>query len=229
LLATEHAGLVAARGSAQSEVLTRITIFLTLFSASLVSIALVGQATDFGELFGPSAIALLTIVVIIGQLTQVRVLTIGIEDLLYVLAMNRLRSAYVALDPGIEPYLMASPHDDRAGSMRTYDFLGARHPMVQVGGSSMVLIIVVNGMLLGLLAAAICLTAGAPSWVTFGLGAVVAVASCVLWIVRGERSYRAVWTRHRPLHPTPGEPGDQLGNAAAPAHPGASTPEHPGA
>ena len=99
LLSAEHAGLLAARSTAQSEVLTRISIFLTLFSASLVSIAFVGQATGFGDLFGPSAIAVFVIVVIVGQLTQLRVVSVGIEDLMYVLALNRIRSAWVDSTP----------------------------------------------------------------------------------------------------------------------------------
>ena len=98
LLATEHWGLLAARSTAQNEVLTRISIFLTLFSAGLVSIALIGQATKFAGVFGPASIAVLAIVVIIGQLTQIRVINIGYEDLMYVLAMNRMRAAYVELD-----------------------------------------------------------------------------------------------------------------------------------
>jgi hypothetical protein len=203
LLATEHWGLLAARGTAQSEVLTRITIFLTLFSAALVSIALIGQATDFAGLFGPSAIAVLVIVVIVGQLTQVRVLAVGMEDLMYVLAMNRMRAAYLDLDPGVAPYLLASPHDDLAGSNRTYDFFGTRKPIVQVGGSSMMLIIIVNAMLLGLLVAAIGLTVGAAGWVTFTLGALVAVAFCVGALVRGNRTYVRALGNYEPLSPTP--------------------------
>lgn len=205
LLATEHWGLLAARGTAQSEVLTRITIFLTLFSAALVSIALIGQATGFDGLFGPSAIAVLAIVVIVGQLTQVRVLAVGMEDLMYVLAMNRMRAAYLDLDPGIAPYLMASAHDDMAGSNRTYDFFGARKPIVQVAGSSMMLIIIVNGMLLGLLAAAICLTAGAPTWLTFTVGAVIGVAFWIQAIVLGNRNYFRSWEQYRAYNPTPTE------------------------
>ena len=182
--------------------LTRISIFLTLFSASLVSIAFIGQATGFGDLFGPSAIAVLVIVVIVGQLTGLRVVSIGIEDLMYVLALNRIRSAWVDLDPGVAPYLLASPHDDRAGSVRTYDFLGTRTALVQVGGSSMVLIMVVNSMLLGLLTAAICLTAGAPSWLIIVLGAVVAATFFVMSAIRGQRIYLGVWKRFEPLNPT---------------------------
>ena len=203
LLSTEHAGLLAARSTAQSEVLTRITIFLTLFSASLVSIALVGQATKFGDLFGPSAIAVLLIVAIVGQLTQLRVVSIGIEDLMYVLAMNRIRSAWVDLDPGVAPYLLTSAHDDRAGSIRTYDFFSTRTAVVQVGGSSMVLIMVVNSMLLGLLAAAICLTADAPRWLIFVVGATVAIAFFVGSVLRGQRIYLGVWKQFVPLNPTP--------------------------
>lgn len=203
LLATEHWGLLAARGTAQSEVLTRITIFLTLFSAGLVSIALVGQATDFDGMFGPSAIAILAIVVIIGQLTQVRVLNVGIEDMMYVLAMNRMRAAYVELDPAIERYLMASTHDDQRGLSQTYDFFLTRSSASHMIGSSMVLIAVVNAILLGLLTASVSLTAGAPAWLTFTIGGVVAVGFAVFVAVRGQRDFMAHWRRFVPLNPTP--------------------------
>ena len=42
LLATEHWSLRATRSTTQSEVLSRITTFLMLVSASIVSLALVG-------------------------------------------------------------------------------------------------------------------------------------------------------------------------------------------
>ena len=203
LLATEHWGLLAARSTAQSEVLTRISIFLTLFSAGLVSIALIGQATKFSGVFGPASISVLAIVVIIGQLTQIRVINIGYEDLMYVLAMNRMRAAYVELDPGVEPYLMAGTHDDLAGVNRTYYFLGTRTTASHLGGSSMVLIMVVNAILLGLLAAAIALTVGAPMWLIFVIGGVIAVGFFVYKTVAGARAYAAQWTRYTPLSPTP--------------------------
>ena len=106
LLATEHWSLLASRSTTQNEVLTRISMFLTLTSAGLVSLALVGQATDFSGAFPTFAIAVLGIVLLVGILTQLRVSNVGMEDLAYVLAMNRLRAAYAELDPGIAPYLM---------------------------------------------------------------------------------------------------------------------------
>lgn len=109
MLATEHWSLLASRSTTQSEVLTRISMFLMFTSASLVSVALVGQATRFSDMFILLAVVVLGIDVLIGCLTQVRVLNVAIEDLMYVVAMNRLRAAYVDLDPGIAPYLMAGP------------------------------------------------------------------------------------------------------------------------
>src|SRR4051812_30318738 len=104
LLATEHWSLLASRSTTQSEVLTRISMFLTLVSAGLVSLALIGQANGFSEAFGVFAIVVLAFVCLVGVLTQIRVANVGEEDLMYVLAMNRLRAAYVELDPGVEQY-----------------------------------------------------------------------------------------------------------------------------
>ena len=49
LLATEHWSLLASRSTTQGEVLTRISMFLTFTSASLLSVALVGQATHLSR------------------------------------------------------------------------------------------------------------------------------------------------------------------------------------
>src|SRR5438128_1474274 len=104
LLATEHWSLLASRSTTQGEVLTRISMFLTFTSASLLSLALVGQATKFTDAFMMFAITILFVDVVIGLLTQVRVRNVGLEDLMYVVAMNRLRAAYLELDAGLARY-----------------------------------------------------------------------------------------------------------------------------
>ena len=119
LLATGHWSLLASRSTTQSEVLSRISMLLNLVSAALVSLALVGQATQFSDTFVIFAIAVLAILSVIGLLTQVRVMHVGAEDMMYVLAMNRLRAAYVELDPEIDRALMASRFDDRQGLAQT--------------------------------------------------------------------------------------------------------------
>lgn len=72
LLATEHWSLLATRSTTQSEVLSRITTFLMLVSASIVSLALIGQATRFDRRFIAFALVLLGMVLMIGALTQMR-------------------------------------------------------------------------------------------------------------------------------------------------------------
>ena len=69
LLATEHWSLLATRSTAQGEVLSRITTFLNLVSASIVSLALIGQATRFDRRFITFALVLLSMVILIGTLT----------------------------------------------------------------------------------------------------------------------------------------------------------------
>jgi hypothetical protein len=205
LLATEHWSLLASRSTTQAEVLTRISIFLTLTSAGLVSLALAGQAMAFDGAFALLAITVLVLVIVVGHLTQIRVLNVGKEDLSYVLAMNRLRAAYAELDPGIVPYLMASRFDDQAGSLQTYYMLPRRATGSHVAGSSMILIIVVNSALIGVLLAAVSTSVGASaaSALTPGIGAGLLYMVASLWVTR--RGYISVWSRYTPLFPSPGE------------------------
>jgi hypothetical protein len=206
LLATEHWGLLAARSTTQSEVLTRITMFLTLVSAGLVSLALIGQATGFSEAFGVFAIVVLAFVNLVGGLTVVRVFNAGMDDLMYVVAMNRLRGAYAELDPGIERYFLASIHDDPAGVEQTYYFLGTRHS--QVAGSSMIYMAVVESALFGLLAASVAMALNAPTPVVIAAGFVLGLICFAASFWFGSRPYYAFQRNAVSIFPTPAEPGD---------------------
>lgn len=205
ILATEHWGLLAARGTAQSEVLTRITIFLTLVSAGLVTIGLLGQATAFKGWFGGAAIAILSFLALVGVMTQTRVINVAEEDMMYVVAMNRLRGAYVDLDPAVADIFLAASTDDRAGMERTYSFLRRRSVSV-LFGSSMMLIIVVNACVLGLVAGAIVATAGGSWGWAVGVGAGVGFVTGVGFFAYGGRNFRRTWQRYVPRKTTEAEP-----------------------
>lgn len=205
LLATEHWSLLASRSTTQSEVLSRIAMFLTLVSAGLVSLALVGQATQFSGEFAVFAITVLVIVNLVGMLTQVRVSNVAMEDLMYVLAMNRLRAAYAELDPGIVPYLMASRFDDNPGMQQTYYFLGRNRGFSQVAGSSVIFITAVNTTLLGLLTAAIAGLAGAPLLVAAIIGAGCGLLYFGIVFTLGGRRFYGHWKTYEPFNPTPTE------------------------
>lgn len=203
ILATEHWSLLASRSTTQNEVLSRIGMFLTLVSAALVSLALVGQATRFTGPFPVFAIAVLVIVDIVGVLTQVRVVNVAMEDLMYVLALNRLRGSYVEVDPGVAPSLMASPFDDRPGAEHTYYFLTPKRGASQVAGSSMIFVIAVNATLIGLLVAVIASLLGAALWGSAVVGAAVALLFAAGSTLVGGRRFSRVWVDHEPLHPSP--------------------------
>jgi hypothetical protein len=203
LLATEHWSLLASRSTAQGEVLTRISILLTLVSASLVSLALVGQATGFSGTFTPFSLVVLAVVVLVGVLTEIRVFNVGMEDLMYVLAMNRLRGAYVDLDPGVARYLLASRYDDRIGSMQTYYFLGPRGSFVQVAGSTMMFIAAINATMVGLLASAVSASLGIEPSASAILGVGCGVVLLVVSLLLGGRKYTATWETYRPEFPSP--------------------------
>lgn len=208
LLATEHWSLLASRTTTQNEVLTRIAIFLTIVSAGLVSLALVGQATTFSSAFIGFAITVLGFVILVGVLTELRVRTVAMEDLMYVLAMNRLRAAYTEIDPGIGPYLMSSVHDDLDGSRRTYDFLSVRRSFSQVAGSSMMFIAAVNAALVGLFVAGLAAIWNAPVAAIVVAGGLCGVAYLIASVAIGARRYFGFWRRYVPYNPSPEDTSD---------------------
>jgi hypothetical protein len=54
-------------------------------------------------------------VMMVSALTQKRLHNAALEDRGQVIGMNRLRAAYLDLDPGIERCLVTSAHDDDSG------------------------------------------------------------------------------------------------------------------
>jgi hypothetical protein len=120
ILATEHWSLLGTRSAIWNEALTRVTVFLTVLSASIVALALLADATGFGPQTTTLALVLLPVVLLLGIATYVRLVQINNEDLELVLAMNRLRHAYLKIEPGLEPYFTTGHHDDERGLLATY-------------------------------------------------------------------------------------------------------------
>jgi hypothetical protein len=120
ILATEHWSLLGTRSMLWNEAMSRTTVFLTVLSAAVVSLALVASATGFGHRTTTLALALLPVVLFLGVATHLRLVQINAQELGTVLAMNRLRHAYLTLAPGLEPYFTAGHHDDWRGVATTY-------------------------------------------------------------------------------------------------------------
>ena len=120
ILATEHWGLLASRSLIWNEAMSRANVFLTVLSAAIIALALVANATGFGPRTTTLALVLLPVVLLLGIATFVRLVQINTEDAKLVLAMNRLRHAYLRIEPGLEPYFTTGDHDDERGMETSY-------------------------------------------------------------------------------------------------------------
>ena len=100
--------------------MSRATVFLTLLSATIIALALLADATGFGSQTTTLALVLLPIVFLLGIAAYARLVQINTEEFQIVLAMNRLRHAYLQLEPGLERYFTTGHHDDERGVIATY-------------------------------------------------------------------------------------------------------------
>lgn len=176
MLATEHWSLLGTRSMTWSEIMSRISILLTVVSAFLVVLALFAQGVGFDRSLLPLAAAFAAASLVMGSLTALRVGLASQEDAQLIRGMNRLRAAYVELAPEMAPYLTASTRDDRAGLMATYA-LGSRRPMiVHIVGSTTFFVIVVNTLMAGALGALVGALVSSAGWVTAGSGILAGLA-----------------------------------------------------
>jgi hypothetical protein len=201
LLATEHWSLLATRSTTQSEVLSRITTFLMLVSASIVSLALIGQVTGFDRRFITFALVLLGMVIMVGTLTQTRLGNAAVEDRGHVIGMNRLRAAYLELDPGIDRYLVTSAHDDGNGIWQTYNHLVGPNPIWQPFASSTAFITLVNAGLTGVFAALVAVAFDAPGPLVGAVGVGCGLAFLGMSAALAVRKFRRMNRRYVPLFP----------------------------
>lgn len=196
ILATEHWAMLATRSLSWSESFSRATMFLTVLSGAVVALALVAQATGFSRDFGTFAVLLLPVVLFMGGATFVRLVEVNNEDMHWVAGMNRLRHAYLEMEPDLEPYFTLGWTDDAAGMRRTYG-------MVESGGSFFHGFITtpasvgfVNAMVAGVLAAIVVVrwwNLGMDTAVPVIAGAavfVIAVAIQVAFSIRSAAKYQ---------------------------------------
>ncbi|MEO6712263.1 MAG: hypothetical protein ABIM89_02405 [Mycobacteriales bacterium] len=189
LLATEHWSLLATRSMTWSEVMGRISIHLTVASAALVVLALVVQTSGFGTTFDVLSIGLGASVLVLGTLTGMRVHNASVDDAALVIGMNRIRAAYLLMDPTLANHLVTSAHDDLAGLMQTYTMGMPRHMATHVVGSTNFFMSVVNALVAGTLGALIANAAGADTAVVSVVGVAAGVAYLVALLEVARRSF----------------------------------------
>jgi hypothetical protein len=200
ILATEHWSLLAARTLTYNESLSRVTIFLAILSGAVIALALVAQADHFGATFITIAIPVLLVVLFAGIATIARLTALNRDDYRWVIGMNRIRHAYLDLQPDLEPNFITSPYDDLDGALQTLGVEGADgrrglgsvfHLLQTLPGMLMVIVAAVGGAIGGLVAVALGLTRPAAL--------LIAAVGFVAVIV-----FMAVWSRRSFGRPSPG-------------------------
>ncbi|MEO8329786.1 MAG: hypothetical protein ABI586_07280 [Candidatus Nanopelagicales bacterium] len=189
ILATEHWSLLATRGMTWSEVMSRISIHLTIVSASLVVLALVTQASGFGTAFKVLSIGLAATILILGTLTAVRVHNASIDDAAMIIGMNRLRAAYVEMEPDLSRYFVTSWNDDVEGLMKTYTMGNSRHMFSHIVGSTTMFMTITNTIIAGTLGALIADAANAGATATVVVGCLAGLAYFATMMEVGRRSF----------------------------------------
>lgn len=199
ILTTEHWSLLSTRSLSWNEAFSRASMFLSVLSGAVVALALVAQATAFGEGFVTFALLILPVVLFVGVATFVRLVAINHEDVGWVVGMNLLRHAYLEAAPELRDYFVSGAHDDEAGIMASYGATPGpgsfAHEFVTTPG----MLAVVDGVIAGTLAAIVALRSGSDTPVAVVLGVAASVGTCILLIVhqyrgvvkpRGRRSAR---------------------------------------
>src|SRR5688500_1624519 len=115
ILSPEHWSLLASRSLAWNESFSRAGMFLSTLSGAIVALALVAQASDFGEGFRLFALVILPVVLLVGIGTVLRMGISNYHDALCVVGMNRIRAAYMELAPDLEQYFVMGTTDDERG------------------------------------------------------------------------------------------------------------------
>ena len=205
ILSAEQWSLLTSRSLGYSEAMSRVSIFIASLTGSVVALALVAQATDFGGEFRAFALVLLPVVFFLGVVTIIRLAQVLWEDGVWVQGLNRIRHAYLEVAPELEPYFVTSRYDDDTGvlvsSIARQRVTTPLQGFVSIPGVVAVLDAVVAGSIAGV--ATLELGVGA----SLAIGAAVFVLTLAVFVALGVWSiaaYRRDMVVRFPTPPTEG-------------------------
>lgn len=202
ILSTEHWSLLASRSLAWNESFSRGGMFLATLSGGIVALALVAQATDFGEGFRIFGLVILPVVLFVGIGTNFRMGFSNYHDALCVQGMNRIRAGYLEIAPDLDRYFVMGTTDDDRGFQLTQAMLPGTPMVVQMLASSPMLISVLNSVLIGATVALLVLQVDGGTAVAVA-GSVFAFAvGMAAFLAYARREISAVRAAFQPRFPT---------------------------
>jgi hypothetical protein len=153
------------------------------------------------------AILTLSVVLFSGVATISRLMSLNRDDFRWVIGMNRIRHAYLALHPDLEANFITSPYDDVSGALRTLGVdvrAGSRlgsmvHVFQTLPGMLSVIVAAVAGAIGALVASAF----GAPPVVEVPAAAGAFVIAVLLMGIWSRRSFGRDDPTLAPSFPSP--------------------------
>ena len=203
ILSTEHWSLLATRSLAWNEVFSRAGMFLSALSGSIVALALVAQASHFGEGFKLFAFVILPVVLFVGVTTYIRLGAANWYDATCIIGMNRIRAAYLEMAPDLERYFVMSAHDDRQGVGVTMGLQPGMSQTLHLFAATPIVVATLNSVVAAALTAVIALHLKLDPLGAVLLAVVIFAVSMALHLTYGRRNIARGQSMLRPLFPTP--------------------------
>jgi len=201
ILSTEHWSLLASRSLAWNEAFSRAGMFLATLSGAIVALALVAQATEFGEGFRLFALVILPVVLFIGIGTNLRMGISNYHDARCVIGMNRIRAAYMEMAPELKRYFVMGTTDDQRGVQLTMAFLPGTSLLVQMVASTPLLVTVLDAVLAAAIVALLVLQVGGTTLLALALGTIGFVAIIAWFSWYANREIKGLIAMNPPLFP----------------------------
>jgi hypothetical protein len=189
ILSTEHWSLLASRSLAWNESFSRAAMFLATVTGSIVALALVAQASEFGANFRLFALVILPVVLFIGVGTVLRIGESNYHDAMCVIGMNRIRAGYLELAPDLERFFVTGTHDDMPGITKTMAVDTRRPLVVHMLAATPMMIATLNSVLLGAIVGLLASQLGASNPAALG---VAAAGFFVGWVLHAWFARRAI-------------------------------------
>jgi len=202
ILSTEHWSLLASRSLAWNESFSRAGMFLSTLSGAIVALALVAQATDFGEGFRIFGLVILPVVLYVGIGTVLRMGLANYHDAQCVIGMNRIRAGYLEVAPDLERFFVMGTTDDERGLSLTMAIQPRTSILAQMLASSPMLLSVLDSVLVGAIVALLVLQLDAVTALAVGLGALGFITAMIAFSTYARREIGSARNDLKPMFPT---------------------------